>query len=445
MDKRLTSISDPSIITATENCTDVYCRLFNCMYDGVGLFEVCGNKLKALYLNERYFEIVGYTKDQYLPYLDNITVTLLEDDEQRLFEQVGKCLDDGTDFNCEVRGYRFNGTVGWFCVRARRLDFIKNDNPVFMAAVTDTSKQKELEHQLNINRERYRILEETGSAFLFEYKPFSDTMIFSPGKSRSDFVIENYSTYLRREDYLHPYDVNYFFNVLYKACRKVCRGFVDIRTLNYEKTDYILCRIYYSAIADKYGAIISVVGRIEKISEDSGFSPRLISETEGSNVCLLECADTAIEKIINTIHSNTNIGYLVIADIDNLTNINEKYGPEIGNDVIKMAADLLTEVFENAIAFRYMGDEFVLYIEDVTENQLYDMFERLNIAAETMAITLPDGTVETMGMTFSAGAAWAHNGTGKISVKDYFITADKVLYKAKTDGKNRMYIEKIIY
>lgn len=30
-------------------------------------------------------------------------------------------------------------------------------------------------------------------------------------------------------------------------------------------------------------------------------------------------------------------------------------------------------------------------------------------------------------------------------MKDYFITAERVLYKTKTDGKNRMYVEKIIF
>lgn len=445
MDKRLTDITDPSIITAADNCSDLYFNLFNNMYDGLSVFEFCGNKVRALYLNERYFDNVGFTKEQYLPYLDNITVTLFEEDEQRIFELAENCVRNKSDFYCEARGYRYDGSVCWVCVRARPVDFIKSDNYVFLASINDISKRKELEHQLSINRERYKILEETSSAFLFEYNPFTDTMVFSPGKSRDDFVIENYSTYLRRGNQLHPYDVNYYYTILCKACRKTSKGFLDIRSHNTDKTDYILCRIYYSSVADEYGGIISVLGRIEVICEENGISAQLISCSSEHDSCSLANAETSIKQISDRIHSDNNIGYLLVADIDDLTEINRKYGEETGSSAVKMAAGLLKNIFGDAVIFRYLGDEFVVYIENITEAQLYDMAEKLNASAETVILSGKDGAAESIGLTFSIGAAWAHNGSEKISIKDYFITADNALYKAKKDGKKRMYMEKIIF
>lgn len=78
MDKKITDITDPSIIVPADNCKDIYFSLFNSMYDGLSVFEVCGNKIRALYLNERYFDNVGYSLEQYTPYIENVTLPFLK-------------------------------------------------------------------------------------------------------------------------------------------------------------------------------------------------------------------------------------------------------------------------------------------------------------------------------------------------------------------------------
>lgn len=210
MDKKITDITDPSIIVPADNCKDIYFSLFNSMYDGLSVFEVCGNKIRALYLNERYFDNVGYTLEQYTPYIENVTVTLFEEDEQRIFGLAQECIRNHSDFYCEVRGYRFDGSVGWFCIRARTVDFIKSDNPVFLASINDISRRKELEHKYNISKERYRILEETSSAFLFEYSLLNDNMTFFPKAGKSHEIV-NYGMYLRRSNRIYPDDAIYFY------------------------------------------------------------------------------------------------------------------------------------------------------------------------------------------------------------------------------------------
>ena len=188
MDKKLTDITDPSIIVPADDCGDLYFKLFNNMYDGLSVFELNGGKVRALYLNERYFDTIGYTKEQYRPYIDNVTVTLQEEDEHRLISSAERSIKEKTDLYCEVRGYRYDGSVGWFCIRARTADFIKSSGITFLASINDISEQKVLEYELSINRERFRILEETVSALLFEYNPFTDKMRFSV-KGVKDYII----------------------------------------------------------------------------------------------------------------------------------------------------------------------------------------------------------------------------------------------------------------
>lgn len=444
MDNRIAHISDPNLITPTDNCTDLFFRLFNSMYDGVCIFEVSGAKIKALYLNERYFQVIGYTREQYLPYYDNVTITLFEEDEKRIFDNAEECIKSGNDFYCEVRGYRYDGSVGWFCIRARVVDFIKSDNPVFLAAINDITAQKDTEHQLSINSERYKILEETSSAFLLDYDYKKDIMIFSPGKGRDDIVIPSYTSYLRRNCPIYDEDVIYYCNVLFKTCRKKGKGFVDVRSLDKGRSFYTICRIIFSSIADEYGEIIRVVGRIEVIDESTGLVARLAADRSSNSVAGLSDSATALGNIKNRLTECRSRCFMIVADIDGFTEFNQKYGKTAADDAVRLSAEIIRSVFpENSVIFRYVGDEFVIFIEDTSESDVYDMIYKLRAACK-MAMLTVNGESVSVDISFSVGAAWTVCSE-RVNIKDFFITADRALIKAKKEGGDKIHVEKIIY
>ncbi|MCI7767299.1 MAG: sensor domain-containing diguanylate cyclase [Oscillospiraceae bacterium] len=445
MDKRIADISDPKIITPADGCTDLFFRLFNSMYDGVCIFEVCGTKVKALYLNERYFQVVGYTREQYLPYYDNITITLFEEDEKRIFEKAYECLEKGTDFFCEVRGYRFDQSVGWFCVRARAVDFIKSDNPVFLASINDITEQKKTEHMLSLNTERSRILEETSTAFLLDYDWVNDTMTFSPARDRENIVIPAYTSYLRRESCpIYDEDVIYYCKVLFNVCRKQGKEVVDVRSLNKKLNEYSICRIIFSSIADEYGSVFRVVGRIEEIDERSGLIARLAADRSSNSIAGLPDSESALSVIRHRLSECHSRCFMAVADLDDFTEFNKKYGKAAADNAILLAAELIKKTFpENAVIYRYVSDDFVIFLEDITESALYDMVDKLRAACQTAMLTL-NGESKNAVLSFSVGAAWTVC-RDKVNIKDFFITADRALIKAKKECKGSMYVEKITY
>lgn len=437
MDERIAHISDPNLIIPADGCTDLFFRLFNSTYDGLCIFEVCGAKVRALYLNDRYFQVIGYTREQYLPYYDNVTITLFEEDEQRIFEHAAECVESGGDFFCEARGYRFDGSVSWFCIRARIVDFIKSDNPVFLASINDVTKQKDIENKLRINSERYRILEETSRAFLLDYDWKNDVMTFSPGEDRKDIVINNYTSYLRRESPIYDEDVVYFCHTLFKDCRKKGRSFVDVRSLDKDRKNYSVCRIIFSSIEDECGEVIRVVGRVEELYEASGLIPQFTEENAVR-------ATAALGKIKDRLALCRDRAFMIVCDIDDFNGFVSKYGKAAGNDVIKLSEQLMKSVFpEGTVIFHYLGDEFVIFAENITESELHDIADKFNAAFTTAAITVGGETVNA-GLTFCAGAAWTVCDE-KVNLKDFFITAERALIKAKKRGRDKMHVEKIIY
>ncbi|MGN0666398.1 MAG: diguanylate cyclase [Huintestinicola sp.] len=447
MENRMNRITDPSIIEPASSDINLYHQLFNNLYDGLSIFEVKDNKVRALYLNERYFDTVGYTKEQYLPYLDNITVTLLEEDEAAIFRCAEKAYTNNEPFYYEAQGYRFDNSLGWFSIRARVVDFIKSDYPVFLASITDISSRKHMEQELAVDRERYRILEELSDEFLFEYKIAEDKMVFSSRKGASQKTIENYSQSLRKPLLVFDSDMNIFVSALNKACHKVSKGNIEYRSKVMDTDDYIWCRAYYSSVADDSGKIISVLGRIIDISDEQPSDYRLKSIVATDHLTGLLNKDTAVSKIETAINSGNSRGFLIMADIDNFKAVNDKYGHAHGDDALCLTADLIRKHFPDAIIGRFGGDSFIIYISDINESVIHNISEALLSECESTPLCGPrlsDGVEENYHITLSMGVSWHPiYGSDKVSFNDFFITADKAMYTSKNNGKNCVTVEKI--
>ncbi|MGN1090138.1 MAG: diguanylate cyclase domain-containing protein, partial [Huintestinicola sp.] len=358
-----------------------------------------------------------------------------------IFSKAEECIRNNTDFYCEVRGYRFDGSVGWFCIRAKTVDFIKSDGYVFLAAINDISRRMELSDRLSVDCERVRILGEISENFLFEYHIFNDSMTFFRGLAQGEFTVPNYSNYLKESVQLHPGDVIYYYSELCRACRKTVKGYLDIRSLDKKKEHYILFRLFYSSIADEHGNMISVVGRCDPISEDPDAMPRSFSFVEGNPAEAILKIQAAINVIDEMIVRKSTEKFLVIADIDGFSKIIEGAGRKAANNAMTMLGEQLSAVFSGAAVYRFVGDKYVAYIENITESELHDMEERLRIALSTVEFA---GNADMSGISVSLGAAHGGEGSEKCSARNFFITAEKALMQSKKQGGNCMFVEKVV-
>lgn len=129
---------------------------------------------------------------------------------------------------------------------------------------------------------------------------------------------------------------------------------------------------------------------------------------------------------------NNNSMQLAILDLDNFKLINDTYGHETGNKVLKKLAKLLQEIqSENIKVARYGGEEFaVLFLHEEIENS-YQILEKIRRKISNVKFeNIPDRKV-----TFSGGISSFKNN---MSINDFFDSADKLLYIAKANGKNQI-------
>ncbi|MFN7181081.1 MAG: GGDEF domain-containing protein [Planctomycetota bacterium] len=124
---------------------------------------------------------------------------------------------------------------------------------------------------------------------------------------------------------------------------------------------------------------------------------------------------------------------LLLMDLDNLKEINDRYGHLVGDEaLVKMAHILLSNLRTTDYLCRYGGDEFAIIMPETSG---YDAFYKAELLRKLIAledIVLADGT--TLNITVSIGVG---EYTDNIATEEELIKkADNALYLAKSKGKN---------
>ena len=127
---------------------------------------------------------------------------------------------------------------------------------------------------------------------------------------------------------------------------------------------------------------------------------------------------------------------VLVLDIDYFKSVNDTYGHDAGDDVLREFAIRLRKSIRNIdLACRYGGEEFVIVMPETDMGVATMVAERLRrrIAAEPFAI---QQDMRLLDVTISIGIA-ARQEAGDTAAT-ILKRADQALYRAKRDGRNRV-------
>lgn len=129
---------------------------------------------------------------------------------------------------------------------------------------------------------------------------------------------------------------------------------------------------------------------------------------------------------------------LAILDIDDFKKINDICGHVQGDDVLRRFSALLKEqTREIDLCARLGGEEFALIMPATSLIRAELLLQRLLEAARGIRFPCA-GSPREMGITCSVGLA-CYKGLGELSFNDFVEMADKALYQAKDQGKDRIF------
>ena len=124
----------------------------------------------------------------------------------------------------------------------------------------------------------------------------------------------------------------------------------------------------------------------------------------------------------------------IMLDLDNFKRVNDTYGHLAGDQVlISVAQTLIRSLRPSDMPVRYGGEEFSVFLPGTTTKNAKVIAERIRRNMENMSISLPDGTI--LQVTVSIGFAERIDNDTVASLID---RADKALYHAKQNGRNRV-------
>lgn len=146
---------------------------------------------------------------------------------------------------------------------------------------------------------------------------------------------------------------------------------------------------------------------------------------------------TIIDYIKNAMMGDSEYAsYLCVMDIDDFKHINDNYGHLFGDEVLITVADILKEaVGDRGVVGRIGGDEMLIFLERIVDRaDLKTILRTIRCNVEWAY----KGVKEDLSLSCSIGAAaWPKDA---LDYDTLFKIADKMLYRAKNNGKNRYII-----
>ena len=127
---------------------------------------------------------------------------------------------------------------------------------------------------------------------------------------------------------------------------------------------------------------------------------------------------------------------LLLIDLDHFKQVNDNHGHLAGDDVLVEVASMLLRIVRAVdIVARYGGEEFVVVLPETGAPGAEAFAERLRELIEAHSFVASRGA--PIRLTASIGVS-SFPGSGVESVEDLLSNADQALYRAKSEGRNRV-------
>ena len=128
---------------------------------------------------------------------------------------------------------------------------------------------------------------------------------------------------------------------------------------------------------------------------------------------------------------------ILLLDIDYFKNINDSFGHGVGDEALIMFYKACKDAVRNDdVVARIGGEEFVIILPQTNAQNAYLFAERLREKIQQLDIVIEENVIK---FTVSIGVSqWQNNSFS--SAEDFIADADKSLYQAKDQGRNRVVV-----
>jgi diguanylate cyclase (GGDEF)-like protein len=144
-----------------------------------------------------------------------------------------------------------------------------------------------------------------------------------------------------------------------------------------------------------------------------------------------------LEALCGRVERYGHVYCVALFDVDGFKAYNDAAGHRAGDDVLRgVAGALRGSIRSGDTLYRYGGEEFLVLLPEQSLDSAELAAERLRAAVEALGLPRPDGGI----VTVSAGVAGFESPS--CTPDELFELADKALYRAKAEGRNRVHVHR---
>ncbi|MEW6288942.1 MAG: diguanylate cyclase [Thermodesulfobacteriota bacterium] len=147
--------------------------------------------------------------------------------------------------------------------------------------------------------------------------------------------------------------------------------------------------------------------------------------------------DIKLAEEVQRAHRQDFQVYLALIDVDNFKEYNDTYGHPAGDKVLNAVGMILNDCTRHNVdfTFRYGGDEFAAILTQTNEEQAVKIMERVLHSFRQAGFSTTTLSVGLVCCQRDEKLTWPENAANMI------YRADKALYLAKSEGKNRVMLD----
>ncbi len=383
------------------------------------------------YVSNNVENLLGYTKEDFFKKRITYSDCIFPDDFNRVINEVNIESNRANNF-FKHEPYRIidkNGNIKWV------LDYTvfskdNEDNIIyFLGYIIDITEQKMIHENLKklTDLQNNIIILTDGSELNYANKQFFNFFRYSNLK---DFKKEHQCVcefFIEDDRYFHLGKIDKIQNWI-EEIQKIPEN----KSIVAMKDKYSIIHIFSVHINnfEKDLSIISFTDISETMIEQQKLEKKVTLD-KLTNTYNREYFENNIEIILNNNDINNLKTAIVIFDIDYFKKVNDTFGHDIGDEVLKEFVKIIKSIsrFSDDILIRWGGEEFLMILSIKNQESLFKILEKYR---ESIA----DNNFQYVGkITCSIGAS-IHNNLKDITntIKE----ADIALYKAKNSGRNKV-------
>jgi len=150
--------------------------------------------------------------------------------------------------------------------------------------------------------------------------------------------------------------------------------------------------------------------------------------------------DQRLYEEVESSKRSTDVLSCLLLDIDHFKQVNDSYGHQTGDKVLRDVASMLRGHMRGSdVLSRYGGEEFAALLSGTSEEKAVEVAERIRSSIEHRCF---DSNSKEFYITISIGVATfnpgLNHGSKSLQGEDLIARADKALYEAKKNGRNQV-------